>query len=521
MLWMLLLLLLLSLMWQQRMSLSDFIPYTTMAAVSSPASRDWPAMPYDQTSRKLIAGLTEAHCRGSLASASRAKAALMKHVKASRLPRQSASESRLQKLHLLLQKLDRSRRQEIILNLFTQEQRLELTRWMLERRAATAQPEAGTGTGTASTIPDRPGVLCGHANTRSDRVADRVQKIRTSGLGKRGALGRGFKQARLPRSTGMQSQGMRGIATHRRSDRTLYSAVVHVERLELRTREVESKELAARFRAILVSIKEEISSELGKWRASTQEAECELEEACAQKLVRSVATALTKHGLDADRDLGLYFRASTPARQWIGTTLCGPVFHLRNLETGLKGWRMMQQARGANTPDSPQDLDETWARFRRAHLDLWESAGRKAGVAQRLDVLERRASGRRERLMQRWQLRESRRQAAQVLRDCRRAREEAVADRQKARTEAVADRQRARTEAVADRQRALTEAHIQRLLHSWEARRRGPNRKRPSDTQPVTLTPGSRRCTGNIGTTNPEAAAKTSTADAKHSSQTS
>eukprot|EP00931_Biecheleriopsis_adriatica_P058693 TRINITY_DN35010_c0_g1_i1.p1 TRINITY_DN35010_c0_g1~~TRINITY_DN35010_c0_g1_i1.p1 ORF type:complete len:374 (+),score=93.55 TRINITY_DN35010_c0_g1_i1:243-1364(+) len=312
------------------------------------------------------------------------------------------TERRLQKLHSLLQQLDRSRREDIIRCEFTQEQRLALERWILQRSPVASAQRA------PQVQASRPWRLC---STRSS-----------------GGKCWGTPELQLKASGG---ETLRGVTTHRRAGRTLHSAVVHVERLELRTREVQDMVTAIEFRAALLAVKDEISAELSRRRMCGSE---EDEELAAQLLARKVSATLADRGLDADRDLGLYFRATTPARQWIGTTLCGPVFHLRSLEAGLQGWQQMQRARGVLTPGNEQDLDHTWAQARQAHLDLLETAGRRrADAERRLDMLEHRGVAKRKALLQRWSFRERRRVALEAA---RKERLQASAARKRQRVEA-------------------------------------------------------------------------------------
>eukprot|EP00933_Yihiella_yeosuensis_P054880 TRINITY_DN53464_c0_g1_i1.p1 TRINITY_DN53464_c0_g1~~TRINITY_DN53464_c0_g1_i1.p1 ORF type:complete len:435 (-),score=74.18 TRINITY_DN53464_c0_g1_i1:21-1325(-) len=351
----------------------------------------------------------------------------------------------LEKLHELLQQIDRSRRQEIIRSQFSQEQRLVLEKWILERRGSEMP---GANPVPEVHVPRKP------IHRKKEGFKHSLYTQPSKGLSSK----KQSMKAQLFCEDCLKQDVHRGISTHRRRARILHSAVVHVERLEMRTREVESKALAQKFRQALLEIKQEVSSEFCAQSQRAAERFCADRgsaefEAFAQKLRAVVQAVLGRKGLDADEDLGLYFRVTTPARQWIGTTLCGPVFHLRNLWSGLKGWKLMQEARGVAAPDSPDQLADTWVRFRQAHLDLWEHVGRcRAETARRLDVLVQRNAGHRQCLLQRWQLRDRRRQAAHQ------------------RAKVLNDGRAARLEATRARVRAKTEARLQRLLACWSTR---------------------------------------------------
>lgn len=322
----------------------------------------------------------------------------------------------LTKLYSLLHKLHPSRRQEVIRCHFTQQQRLVLERWMLEKL------KGGRGEQEVN-FPRAAAPAC----------AKKLRKrCRSSGCST-------FE----PEKQNRDRQEARGITTQRRLGQALYSAVVHVERLEIRTRLVKSKSLAVKFRKILLDVKDEVVASLESQRTGP-EYSGSLED-LALDLTTKINLVLSRHGV-SEVNLGLFFRVTTPAKQWIGTTLSGPVFHLRTLEVGLRGWCMMQRARGAGTPECQQELDETWVRACQAHLNIWELAGRsRAAVAKRLRALEHRRSAEREKLLQHWQCRDLRRAA-----------------RQEAQTRALAQAARCSMERV--------EARIRQILSTWAER---------------------------------------------------
>eukprot|EP00747_Dinoflagellata_sp_TGD_P069722 gnl/TRDRNA2_/TRDRNA2_156254_c1_seq1.p1 gnl/TRDRNA2_/TRDRNA2_156254_c1~~gnl/TRDRNA2_/TRDRNA2_156254_c1_seq1.p1 ORF type:complete len:273 (+),score=47.56 gnl/TRDRNA2_/TRDRNA2_156254_c1_seq1:2-820(+) len=175
------------------------------------------------------------------------------------------------------------------------------------------------------------------------------------------------------------------------------------------------------------------------------------EEVLAQRILDVVSESLEVHGLDATRDLGLYLRVSTPAKQWIGASLCGPVFHLvkgRSLEEGLLGWRLMCAARGSSAPTDPEESAATWERTKRAHVCLWQAAGRDpATLERRLSMLEQRGAKHQERLIRRCALR---------VRHLSKIQERAHA------------LQAARA-AAAEKKAARTEARLGKLLKAWSA----------------------------------------------------
>merc|ERR1712087_218477 len=101
-----------------------------------------------------------------------------------------------------------------------------------------------------------------------------------------------------------------------------------------------------------------------------------------------VKDTLAVRGMDADSDLGLWFRVSTPAKKWIGCPLCGPVFRFQNLAEGLRGWGIMRKAWNMRDASKPEDLNDIWLRVRRAHIEVWAAAGRsREKLCDRLDAL--------------------------------------------------------------------------------------------------------------------------------------
>lgn len=246
----------------------------------------------------------------------------------------------LQKLYLLLRRLDQNRRQQILAGL-SEVQRRELERWMLEYKS-------------------------------TQNHGDQVQAL-TPDWSRRAGL--------VPR----RRPDGRGLISRRRNGRMRYFAIVVAHRLELRTKEVDCLQVAMKYHSVLVDIKHQISSELGHQRMRS-----DLDEALAVKLWAKVTAVSERYQVHAEHDLGLYFRAVSPM---MGTLLCGPTFHPRTFDVGIAGWQLLQVARGVGSPSSSQELQSAWDRSRRAFAELWAVAGRSpTETARRLDDLERRQS---------------------------------------------------------------------------------------------------------------------------------
>ena len=201
------------------------------------------------------------------------------------------------------------------------------------------------------------------------------------------------------------SAATRGVISRRRTGVWKYFAVVVVHRLSLRTKEVDSWDLASQYHDVLLEIKEEISGDLCGQRLQQQP-----DEDLSARLFSKVRSILERRP-DVD-ELGLQFRAVVPI---IGTNLTGPVFHLRTFHLGIAGWQFLQLARGVVRPSSVEDLQQTWDRSRHAVSELWAMAGRSSTeTARRLDDIEKRQSF--DELRKRRALQQQRRQATKDLR---------------------------------------------------------------------------------------------------------
>jgi len=309
----------------------------------------------------------------------------------------------LGRLYRLLQQLDRERRHEVLAKRFSQDQRLILERWIMCQRqcgcnhaplASSMDPAvplavAITGKDPGGRVGRRRKQTC----TRELATADPWRKRRVSLSSVPVSFDATVKES---------ASRARGVVVHHRRGRILYSAVVLFERLELRTREVADLAVATRFRDALLAAKTRLSVE--PWtRTEGYHDSASLSSDATVDLICKVVPALLlatlqQYGLDHSRDLGLYLRACTPARQWIGATLWGPVFRLdRGLDVGLRGWQLMRAARGSGPPITAKEMDETWAKTRQAHMDVWASAGRnRTEVMLCLSRLEERSAKRRE-----------------------------------------------------------------------------------------------------------------------------
>eukprot|EP00929_Paragymnodinium_shiwhaense_P079315 TRINITY_DN41287_c0_g1_i1.p1 TRINITY_DN41287_c0_g1~~TRINITY_DN41287_c0_g1_i1.p1 ORF type:complete len:488 (+),score=87.67 TRINITY_DN41287_c0_g1_i1:268-1731(+) len=280
-------------------------------------------------------------------------------------PAASSGSDRMRRLHALMQRLVRERRQEVIRTQFTQEQRLLLENWIISNwKAEPKMRQQGRKRSEKGNVQlDKP---------------ERRDAVKPS---RRGVVGKTIAATGVNGST-------RGVIRQCRKGVIKYYAVALCERLELRTREVESSALAVRFRLVLLDLKVELGGVLqhalqkylqGK-TASVDLAAAEL----LPHVVRAASRCASLHLLDADLDLGLRFRLSLPSRCHVGlTSLNGPVFRLsRGLFRGLLGWCEVQAARflgdaAADTAARP------WLAVREAFVRVWESAGRDAATLRR------------------------------------------------------------------------------------------------------------------------------------------
>lgn len=276
----------------------------------------------------------------------------------------------LEKLQLLLQRLNHQRRSKVLKSL-TEAQRRDLEHWMLEYKSGQTQAQRAKH---ASCKPAAPMPMVPSMSQGTRRRCD-------------------------------ASAATRGVISRRRTGVWKYFAVVVVHRLSLRTKEVDSWNLASQYHDVLLEIKEEISGDLCGQRLQQQP-----DEDLSARLFSKVRSILERRP-DVD-DLGLQFRAVVPI---IGTNLTGPVFHLRTFHLGIAGWQFLQLARGVVRPSSVEDLQQTWDRSRHAVSELWAMAGRSSTeTARRLDDIEKRQSF--DELRKRRALQQQRRQASKDLR---------------------------------------------------------------------------------------------------------
>lgn len=354
-------------------------------------------------------------------------------------------EPPLPRLQKLLGRLSRERRLQILRDLFSQDQRVLLERWILEQRASAASaPPASGGPLKRSSVS----IEAGDQTSVGTPGKRRHCKEDMDGLPGAPSEMQMKLSARKCPSVKEQSQN-KGIATRRCSAQVMYSATVLVERLELRSKQVSDLQLALSIRRAFLEVKAEVLEQLRLRRAQSTD---EMAQVLAETLPTAVLKALGAEHLTPE-EAGLFFRVNTAAKLWIGSSLCGPLFHLRNLQSGLEGWAIMQKARGWQAINGQRSFDTTWERVRAAHLQLW---GRHTGttcsdLAERLDDLAQRHSVRRERLLQ-----------VQKLRTlCLSSRREAEASRKRA--------VEARKAARAARAAAKVEAQIRKILHCWSS----------------------------------------------------
>ncbi|CAK0819856.1 unnamed protein product [Prorocentrum cordatum] len=254
--------------------------------------------------------------------------------------------------------------------------------------------------------------------------------------------------------------------------------MVLLERLELRTRPVKDFGVAVTFRDALLEAKLRFMEGLRELRGAKGGASAGDQGAAwpeGEKLVpqqppwqgqlsaeelgdmlsAAVGAALKRRRLEPNRDMGLYLRVNMPAKQWIGSALCGPVFHLggASMALGMRSWKLLCEARGSEPAlATAEGACAAWRQVRSAHLTAWSLTGRDcAHLARRLDELEQR---------RRTQA------AAGRLRRAARARDRG------ARLTAVEAARAARAAARSLRAAGRAEAAIGRLLDTWAKRLR-------------------------------------------------
>eukprot|EP00928_Gymnodinium_smaydae_P007409 TRINITY_DN12665_c0_g2_i1.p1 TRINITY_DN12665_c0_g2~~TRINITY_DN12665_c0_g2_i1.p1 ORF type:complete len:479 (-),score=59.76 TRINITY_DN12665_c0_g2_i1:71-1507(-) len=440
------------------------------AAIDGGVQSGWP-----RRWRRLATALA---CRESTASdfgacRSGSGQALQQHTCRDMRKQETPSEmaavaSLLARLHRLLARLSPDRRRHMLHQRFTQEQRLGLEKWLLDRRW-----EKSSDKGSESLAHIAAVTGCELALRPSGSISVETQCLATA-ASMHAALSSSLDSTPSPRSQVATSS--RGIVTHQRHGSTLYSAVVLVERLEIRTRLVPDAHIAVGFRDLLLDVKERLCRGLrenmpdvfadsfpSEWTLVdgrvTGMSISRLPLSLLRELVtKAVMDASQPFFCDPVRDVGIYFRVSTPARPWIGTTLWGPVFRFgASFASGIRGWQLMQTARGNAVLASEAEAAEVWQKVRQAHISIWTESGRDAcEIASQVDALESRKTLNREALLRR---RESRLAAAMVALSMRMQQRE---KRDAARAAAKSARLAAETQRI--------EMQIERVLSLWSGR---------------------------------------------------
>lgn len=391
----------------------------------------------------------------------------------------AAPAKMLRRLYQFLRHLDSERRREVLVKKFGHEQRLAMEQWMLQQRQQKGLQH------------QRPTARAKHTRNVAGKLKGKPEHRVAAGssahAGKECRRRCQWRTDGIANSISKNGEPLKGIAANSHGGRKYshFSASVLLHgSLELRTRQVNDLNVAISWRDALLGAKRQLTWEVVK-AAGTPEADGKLRtghlihggapavdpnivEAVCEKLPEAVQYSFQCRDLDIKR-AGVYMRTSMSAKAWIGTTLCGPAFHLDNctaLKAGLQGWRRMLAARGS-CAGFGTDLDGTthhkelgeagnhlWHRLCQAHLDLWAAAGRDtAPIARRLRELEECHS-------MSARCRQERRTAATAAREARRERQ--AAQRASQAEERIADLLAAWTERGSAK--SAGRCHVSRLL---------------------------------------------------------
>jgi len=358
-----------------------------------------------------------------------------------------AWECRLvERIHRLLQKLDKDRRRAALSSKFSQRQRLVLEVWMKTLRTATCSQSHSDGKSNA----------CGGAAACRQVSSKELQQSTATWVNtiqKKPAKRKHAECSATPTCT--------GVATHRNQTRGVatYSAVMSIMALEVRSRQVSDKEVATRLRHALLEVKEVLTAELVTTPIEKADSRISaLANRLHALLPSTVARVLREHQLDEAEMEGMYMRA-TLTRTWFGLSLCGPAFHFgQEFETGISGWQRLRLAEESGA-------DVAWSAVRAAYLDMWGAVGRSTEpLAAKLDTSERRSAcqekRRRNILMASYFA-----QRKQELKKQHQERVARAAERRAAKHEASANK----TEATLGKLLAHWDTHLRRRRRSFKA----------------------------------------------------
>lgn len=435
----------------------------------------------------------------------------------------------LERVFQLLQKLTAQQRRQVLAERFTQQQRLCLERWAVDRRtrassgpcpAAEASSDMTCGSVSAtptltvsSWSPSAAPSPDGNFSPDDDLSGDEVEEVQEAAVwpwavplaicdgcvthgpaseGEEGSLSSSDQEgtaalcadgpygttqlvgdpsaptgaaARVPQQP--RRAGVRGIASRLRRDKPCYQAVVCVETFYLVSRELSDLDGALDALVVLTAMKHRIG----------EGAKDVSDDAFAERIRAAIPEVLAEHGITADA-LGLGFHVMMSMRFWVRPPLHTP--HVRSLDVALDAWKRLAQFRvradeghRSIARRNWQELKALWEGFREVYLDIMEEqgCGRIPGEA-RLQAIEAAAEPYRERQLERW----NRQAMATEDRLCHRSRravnalrQPEIAARRLARMESRMLRWNQQAMAAEERRQRRFEAQ-ERKLEMWNRR---------------------------------------------------
>eukprot|EP00746_Dinoflagellata_sp_MGD_P037181 gnl/MRDRNA2_/MRDRNA2_18925_c0_seq1.p1 gnl/MRDRNA2_/MRDRNA2_18925_c0~~gnl/MRDRNA2_/MRDRNA2_18925_c0_seq1.p1 ORF type:complete len:588 (+),score=106.26 gnl/MRDRNA2_/MRDRNA2_18925_c0_seq1:207-1970(+) len=193
----------------------------------------------------------------------------------------------------------------------------------------------------------------------------------------------------------------RGIASGIKNGQTWYCASVTLGMIEIMARKVRNLSLAIEFLVVVTDIKQRVIEGLKKGL------DCKLFEVFFQEVLSAV---LRDHSLDAESDLGLRFSIHVPTKRWIGRNLRTPCFRAAKLPWGLQAVRKFSDARGrvfrgrvCALSCNIKEHQNTWKNIRAVYLHFLSELGCSERIAaSRLDAMEKAHWPKQQREIEQW-----------------------------------------------------------------------------------------------------------------------
>lgn len=340
----------------------------------------------------------------------------------------------LSQLCTLLQRLGPERRRQVLVQQFSEVQRLALEEWMLTQRKENTSPKMmqqrrlciahQEHTPLKAIADSTESINMDAMSPREGLASEPVREILTEDFANRQSLGSSefVEQARstnldkhalreecsttIPGETSAHPKGtgrskIRGITAERKSKQVWYSAIATIGMIIVTSRKVRDLALALEFLVVLTDLKSRVANVT---RCSSADGFGLLEES----FEKTLSVVSRDHQVDADRDLGLRFAISIPTKRWIGLNLQTPWFCLANLACCLRTWRQLRDARGQICRGrhnfykcSPEESWSTWAKIRKAYIGSLDRV-RQVEVAAKLQALEDAHRPQQQREFERW-----------------------------------------------------------------------------------------------------------------------